>query len=469
MYITSPNHSGSSLLHKPASIRRTHRAAPLLSPYSQGTRQDNARPTEMIKKLLHNALAQMALAIAAGMLLGHFFPSAGALMKPFSDGFLRLVGMLIGVLIFCLVVTGIAGMQNRLQATQVGVKAIVYFETMTVISLLAGMLGAWLLAPGKGFAPGFTADAAQRAVVPAAESTSGFLLDIIPSTFAGAFIGNSSLQVLLLALLTGLALARVGERGRGLLEFVEALQQVLHGMVAMVLKLAPLAAFGAVAFVIGKYGVSSVLPLLQFVAAIYLVSILFVCVVMGLIARAAGCNIFRLIVYVKEELLLVFFTSSSMAALPGLVEKMEKMGCAKPVVRLMLPTGYSFNLSGTNIYIAMAAIFLAQVAHVELGFWQLLSLLGIAMLTSKSATSVAGSAFVALAATLASLDLVPVAGIVLLLGVERLMKCRSLTNVIGNCVACVVVCAWEKALDRGAMRQALSGKTTSPSSAADQI
>jgi aerobic C4-dicarboxylate transport protein len=308
-------------------------------------------------------------------------------------------------------------------------------------------------------------------VVPAAESTSGFLLDIIPSTFAGAFTGNSSLQVLLLALLTGLALARMGERGKSLLEFIEALQQVLHGMVGMVLKLAPLAAFGAVAFVIGKYGVSSVLPLLQFVAAIYLVSILFVCVVMGLIARAAGCNIFRLIAYVKEELLLVFFTSSSMAALPGLVAKMEKMGCAKPVVRLMLPTGYSFNLSGTNIYIAMAAIFLAQVAHIELGFWQLLSLLGIAMLTSKSATSVAGSAFVALAATLASLDLIPVAGIVLLLGIERLMKCRSLTNVIGNCVACVVVCAWEKALDRVAMRQALSGKAPSPStsSAADQI
>jgi aerobic C4-dicarboxylate transport protein len=422
----------------------------------------------MIKKLLHNALAQMALAIAAGMLLGHFFPSAGALMKPFSDGFLRLIGMLIGVLIFCLVVSGIAGMQNRLQATQVGIKAIVYFEAMTAISLVAGIAAALLLEPGKGFAPGFSAEVAQRAApVPGAESTSGFLLDVIPATFAGAFTGNSSLQVLLLALLSGLALARVGERGRSLLEFVDALQQVLHGMVGMVLKLAPLAAFGAVAFVIGKYGISSVLPLLHFVAAIYLASILFVCVVMGLIARAAGCNIFRLVAYVKEELLLVFFTSSSMAALPGLVEKMEKMGCARPVVRLVLPTGYSFNLSGTNIYLTMAAIFLAQVAHIELGFWQLLSLLGIAMLTSKSATSVAGSAFVALAATLASLDLIPVAGIVLLLGVERLMKCRSLTNVIGNCVACVVVCAWEKALDRRALRQALSGKAPSP--AASQI
>ena len=410
----------------------------------------------------------MALAFAAGMLLGHFFPSAGALMKPLSDGFLRLVGMLIGVLIFCLVVSGIAGMRNRLQATQVGVKAFFYFEAMTVLSLAAGIAGALLLAPGKGFAPVFAAEAAQQAApAPATQSASEFLLDIIPSTFTGAFTGNSILQVLLLALLTGIALARVGERGRGLLELIEGVQQVFYGMVGMVLKLAPLAAFGAVAFMIGRYGISSALPLLHFLAAIYLVSILFVFVVMGLVARAAGCSIFRLVAYVKEELMLVFFTSASIAALPGLVTKLEKMGCAKPVVRLMLPTGYSFNLNGSNIYIAMAAVFLAQISHVELGFWPLLSLLGIAMLTSKSAASIAGSAFVALTATLASLNLIPMTGVVLLLGIERLMKCRSLTNVIGNCVGCIVVCAWEKALDRDAMHQALAGKAFSP--AADQI
>ena len=401
----------------------------------------------------------MALAFTAGMLLGHFSPSTGALMKPLSDGFLRLIGMLIGVLIFCLVASGIASMRNRLQATQVGVKAIIYFEAMTLISLLAGILGAVLLAPGKGFPPDFSVDAAQAAPKAAAQTTTGFLLDIIPSTFVGAFTGNNNLQVLLLALLSGIALARVGERGRSLLNFIEAVQQVLLSMVGMVLKLAPLAAFGAVAFMIGRYGMSSVLPLLHFLAAIYFVSILFVCVVMGLIARAAGCNIFRLVAYVKEELLLVFFTSSSIAALPSLVGKMERLGCAKPVVNLVLPTGYSFNLNGSNIYIAMAAIFLAQVAHIELGFWSLLSLLGIAMLTSKSATSVAGSAFLALTATLTSLNLIPVAGIVLLLGIERLMKCRSLTNMMGNCVACIAVCAWEKSLDRHAMHHALSGKT----------
>ena len=415
------------------------------------------------RKTLGHPITQMALAFTAGILLGHFFPAAGTLMKPLSDGFLRLVGMLIGLLVFCLVVSGISNMRNRLQATQVGIKAIVYFEAMTLVSLAGGILGAMLLAPGKGFAPIFPADAAQAASPgPAAESAATFLLNIIPSTFASAFTGNSNLQVLLLALLSGIALGRVGERGQGLLELVESVQQVLQGMVGMILKLAPLAAFGAMAFMIGRYGMSSMLPLLHFVAAIYLVSILFVCIVLGLVARAAGCNIFRLIAYVKEELMLVFFTSSSIAALPGLVVKLEKMGCAKPVVRLMLPTGYSFNLNGSNIYIAMAAVFLAQISHVELTFWHLLSLLGIAMLTSKSATSIAGSAFVALTATLASLNLIPVAGIVLLLGIERLMKCRSLTNVIGNCVACVAVCAWEKALDREAMHQALSGKAPSP-------
>lgn len=410
----------------------------------------------------------MAIAFIAGMLLGHFCPSTGVQMKPLSDAFLRLVGMLIGVLIFCLVVSGIAGMRNKLQATKVGIKAIVYFEAMTLVSLAVGIMGATLLAPGKGFEPLFAADSVQgTAPTPAPESATKFFLDIIPSTFVGAFAGSSSLQVLLLALLSGIALGHVGERGRGLLELVESVQQVLQGMVAMVLKLAPLAAFGAMAFMIGRYGISSMLPLLNFVGAIYLVSILFVCVMLGLLARAAGCNIFRLIAYMKEELTLVFFTSSSIAALPGLVTKLEKMGCAKPVVRLMLPTGYSFNLNGSSIYIAMAAVFLAQISHVELGFWPLLSLLGIAMLTSKSATSIAGSAFVALTATLASLDLIPVTGIVLLLGIERLMKCRSLTNVIGNCVGCIVVCAWEKALDRDAMNQALSGKAFSP--IADQI
>jgi aerobic C4-dicarboxylate transport protein len=394
-------------------------------------------------------------------------------MKPLSDGFVRLIGMLIGVLMFCLVVAGIAGMQDKMQAAKVGVKTIIYFEVMTAISLAAGILAAYLLQPGKGLQLDLAAEAAvsslprsAAALAPAlpslnAGSATGFLLNIIPDSFVGAFLHNSNLQILLLAVLCGFALARVGRHGRPLLALIENVLQVLYGMINIILKIAPLAAFGAVAFTIGKYGVGSILPLLRFVADIYLASIVFVAVlmvvVMSFVARVAGCNIFRLLGYIKEEISLVFFTTSSMAALPGLIAKMERLGCAKPVVRLVLPTGYSFNLNGTNIYIAMAAMFLAQAAHIALSPWQMLSLLAIGMLTSKSATSVTGSGFIALAATLASLQIVPVAGIVLLLGIERLMKCRSLTNMIGNCLACIVICAWENALDRDTMRSVLSG------------
>ncbi|HEY4318237.1 MAG TPA: cation:dicarboxylase symporter family transporter [Herbaspirillum sp.] len=426
----------------------------------------------MIKKLSKSAIAQMILAIAVGILLGHFWPSAGIEMKPLSDGFVRLIGMLIGVLMFCLVVAGIAGMQDKMQAAKVGVKTIIYFEAMTAISLAAGILAAYLLQPGKGLQLDLAADAAEAAALhlpriaaaPAVDggSVAAFLLNIIPDSFSGAFLHNSNLQILLLAVLCGVALARLGQRGRALLALTENVLQVLYGMINIILKVAPLAAFGAVAFTIGKYGVGSILPLLRFVADIYLASILFVVLLMAAVmcfaVRVAGCNIFRLLGYIKEEISLVFFTTSSMAALPGLIAKMERLGCAKPVVRLVLPTGYTFNLNGTNIYIAMGAMFLAQAAHVDLSPWQMLSLLAIGMLTSKGATSITGSGFIALAATLASLQIVPVAGIVLLLGVERLMKCRSLTNMIGNCLACIVISAWENALDRDRMRSELSGR-----------
>ncbi|HEY4071796.1 MAG TPA: cation:dicarboxylase symporter family transporter [Herbaspirillum sp.] len=418
----------------------------------------------------------MIFAIALGILLGYFQPSIGVEMKPLSDGFVRLIGMLIGVLMFCLVVAGIAGMQDKMQAAKVGVKTIIYFEVMTAISLAAGILAAYLLQPGQGVqldlaeasvvAPHLSLlpRIAAAPVLPAlnADGAITFLLNIIPDSFVGAFLHNSNLQILLLAVLSGFALARVGRHGRPLLALIENVLQVFYGMINIILKTAPLAAFGAVAFTIGKYGVGSILPLLRFVADIYIASIVFVAVLMAVVicvvARIAGCNIFRLLGYIKEEISLVFFTTSSMSALPGLIAKMERMGCAKPVVRLVLPTGYSFNLNGTNIYIAMAAMFLAQAAHIELSLWQMLSLLAIGMLTSKSATSVTGSGFIALAATLASLQIVPVAGIVLLLGVERLMKCRSLTNMIGNCLACIVICAWENALDRDTMRDVLSGR-----------
>ncbi|WP_034303339.1 cation:dicarboxylate symporter family transporter [Herbaspirillum sp. RV1423] len=412
----------------------------------------------MKQPLYKNAFFQMIAAIAIGIALGHLDPQLAVRMKPLSDGFVRLIGMLIGVVMFALVVSGIAGMQDKVHAAKVGGKAIVYFEAMTFVSLGFGMLAADLLQPGVGshLDLSHVSDAAQYATRLSTSSVADFLLNIIPTTFFDAFTRNSSLQILLLAVLFGVALARFGERGRSLLNFIEANLRILFGMINLILKVAPLAAFGAMAYTIGRYGMASVLPLLHFVGAIYLASIAFICVVMGVIGRVAGINIFRLIAYIKEELLLVFFTTSSMAALPGLTEKMERLGCARAVVRLVLPTGYTFNLNGTNIYLTMAAMFLAQAGGIEVGPWQQLSLLAIAMLTSKGATSVTGSGFIALAATLSTLQIVPVGGIVLLLGVERLMKCRSLSNVIGNCLACVVVCAWDKALDRQAMRQALA-------------
>jgi aerobic C4-dicarboxylate transport protein len=411
----------------------------------------------MKQPLYKNAFLQMVVAIAIGIALGHADPQLAVQMKPLSDGFVRLIGMLIGVVMFALVVSGIAGMQDKRHAAKVGGKAIVYFEIMTFVSLGFGMLAADLLQPGVGshLDLSHVGDGAHYAARLSTSGVADFLLNIIPNSFFEAFTRNSSLQILLLAVLFGVALSRMGERGRSLLNFIEANLRILFGMINIILKVAPLAAFGAMAYTIGRYGLASVLPLLHFVGAIYLASIAFICVVMGLIARVAGVNIFRLIAFIKEELLLVFFTTSSMAALPGLTEKMERLGCSRAVVRLVLPTGYTFNLNGTNIYLTMAALFLAQAGGIEVSLWQQLSLLAICMLTSKGATSVTGSGFIALAATLSTLQIVPVGGIVLLLGVERLMKCRSLSNVIGNCLACVVICAWDKALDRERMTQAL--------------
>ncbi|MBP0600567.1 cation:dicarboxylase symporter family transporter [Herbaspirillum sp. LeCh32-8] len=417
----------------------------------------------------------MALAITAGILLGQWQPDLAVQMKPLSDGFVKLIGMLIGVLMFLLVVSGIAGMQGRAQTAKVGAKAVLYFEAMAVLSLSVGILAGMLLQPGGGFHLDLSATAADGAGG-TGQLVSGylrraedfrldqFMLSLIPDSFAGAFVHNNSLQILLVAVFFGVALGKLsahgayGARCTQLRDFIEALLGVLFGMVNLILKLAPLAAFGAMAFTIGRYGLASILPLLRFVGAIYLASIFFVVVAMGLVARAMGLNLFRLIAYVRDELLLVVFTASSVAALPGLIGKMEKLGCSRNVVRLVLPAGYSFNLSGTNLYLALATLFLAQASGVHLGGWQLLTLLAIAMLTSKGATSVTGSGFIALAATLTALQLVPVGGIVLLLGVERLMKCRSLTNVIGNCLACVVIAVWEGEFDRAAMRRELSGE-----------
>jgi aerobic C4-dicarboxylate transport protein len=419
----------------------------------------------MRHKLFSSGVVQMMAAVACGIALGHWQPQLGVDMKPLSDGFIRLIGMPIELLIFALVVSGIAGMHNQQQAAKTGGKALLYFEAMTLLSLLLGGAVALTLHPGTGL----DLNLSSSPLKPLVSSNQFFIekwqdfhpinvvLDVIPSTFAGAFVQHNMQQVLLIALLCGIALARSGKHGAPLRELIEILLKVLFSFMAIILKLAPLAAFGAVAFTIGKYGLGSILPLLKFVASLYLASVLFIAVVMTAIARLAGVSLWRLLAYVKDELLLVLLTTSSVAALPGLIAKMEKIGCAPEVVRLVLPAGYSFNLAGTNIYLTLAAIFLAQAQQIDLSVAQLATLLVIASLTSKGATSVTGSAFIALTATLGALQVMPVEGVVLLLGVERLMKCRSLTNVIGNCVACVAIASWEKALDRQALRRELMG------------
>ncbi|KAF1042900.1 MAG: C4-dicarboxylate transport protein [Herbaspirillum frisingense] len=424
----------------------------------------------MAGRIFSNGLVQMAAAIAAGIALGQWMPDLAVQMKPLSDGFVKLIGMLIGVVMFMLVVSGIAGMQGRARTAKLGGKAVLYFEAMALLSLSVGIAAAVLLQPGGGFHLDLSATAADAAGSSGGQLVSGyirraedfrldqFVLGLIPDSVTGAFVHNNNLQILLVAVFFGVALGRLSAadvRYAQLREFIEAFLGVLFGMVNLILKFAPLAAFGAMAFTIGRYGMGSMLPLLRFVGAIYLASFFFVAVVMALVAHATGVSLFRLIAYVRDELLLVIFTASSVAALPGLIVKMEQLGCSRNVVRLVLPAGYSFNLSGTNLYLAMATLFLAQASGVHLGGWQLLTLLAIAMLTSKGATSVIGSGFIALAATLTALQLVPVGGIVLLLGVERLMKCRSLTNVIGNCLACVVIAVWEGEFDREAMRREL--------------
>ncbi|WP_369683245.1 cation:dicarboxylate symporter family transporter [Pseudomonas agarici] len=408
-------------------------------------------------------VVQILIAVACGIVLGRWHPALAVEMKPLSDGFVRLIGMPISLLVFALVVSGIAGMRSQTQAAKIGGKALLYFALMTLLSLLVGVVAALLLHPGNDLEPGFALEELSS-LTSSSEyffaqwqqwQFSEAMLETIPSSFFGAFVEGDIQQVLLLALLFGVALAWSGERGAPIRQMIELLLELLFSLMNLVLKLAPLAAFGAIAFTIGKYGIGSMVPLLKFVATLYLASAAFILLVLALVSQLAGVSLWRLLLYVKDELVLVLFTTSSIAALPGLIARMERLGCSPAVVRLVLPAGYSFNLNGTNLYLAVAVIFLAQVQEIPLSLGQLVMLVLVASLTSKGATGVTGSAFVALAATLSALPFMPTEGMVLLLGVERLMKCRSLTNAIGNCVACVAIARWDNALDREVMRREL--------------
>jgi len=405
--------------------------------------------------------AQVLVAIALGALLGHSWPAFAESLKPLGDAFIKLVKMIIAPVIFLTVVTGIAGMPHLNAVGRVVLKAMLYFLVFSTLALIVGMVVANVVQPGAGLnidpATLSTKEIATYTTKAHDISLTAFLLDIIPDTVVGAFTSGNILQVLLFAVLFGISLTLAGERGRPVVSFFEALTAPVFTLVHLLMKAAPIGAFGAIAFTIGRYGIESLSNLLFLVATFYGTAILFVVVVLGTVAKCAGFSIFRLMRYLKAELLLVLGTSSSEAALPSLMEKMERAGCDKSVVGLVVPTGYSFNLDGTNIYMTLAALFIAQATNTPLTLGEQVALLLVAMVSSKGAAGVTGAGFVTLAATLSVVPSLPVAGMALILGVDRFMsECRSLTNFIGNAVATVVVARWEGALDREALDAALS-------------
>ena len=417
-----------------------------------------------MKKPFYKVLyVQVLFAIACGVLLGYFEPKLGVDLKPLGDGFIKLVKMIIAPVIFCTVVHGIAGMQDMKKVGRVGGKALLYFELVSTLALVIGLLVANIARPGAGFNADLstldTKAVDSFAAKAHAQSTVEFILNIIPTTFIDAFAKGDILQVLLIAILFGFSLAAMGEKGKPVFDFVEQVSHVLFGIVNSVMKLAPLGAFGAMAFTIGKYGVGSLVPMAKLMGSFYLTCALFIFVVLGTIARYTGFSIVKFIKYIREELLIVLGTSSSESALPKLMNKLEKMGCARSVVGLVVPTGYSFNLDGTNIYMTMAALFIAQATNTELTLMQELTIIGVAMLTSKGASGITGAGFITLASTLAVVPSIPIAGMALILGIDRFMsEARALTNIIGNAVATVVVSRSENELDMDRMALALAGE-----------
>jgi aerobic C4-dicarboxylate transport protein len=426
------------------------------------------------KPLYKHLYTQVLIAIAFGILLGYFYPQLGEQMKPLGDGFIKLIKMLIAPIIFCTVVHGIASMEDMKKVGRVGLKALIYFEVTTTLALIVGLLIVNLLQPGVGMnvdARAIDTKSIQIYTTKAGqESTVDFLMHIIPNTVVGAFAEGEIIQVLFFAILFAFGLFILGERGKPLLNLIDMVSHSLFNVVGIVMRVAPIGAFGAMAFTIGKYGVGSLLSLGKLMAAFYLTCLIFIFVVLGGIARLAGFSIWKFIKYIKEELLIVLGTSSSESVLPRMINKLENLGCKESVVGLVIPAGYSFNLDGTCIYLTMAAIFLAQATNTELTLWHQLGIIAILLLTSKGAAGVTGSGFIVLAATLASVGSIPVASIALILGVDRFMsEARALTNLVGNGVATIVVSKWEDALDEGRMRQHLNRETDLKADAPERV
>jgi aerobic C4-dicarboxylate transport protein len=410
--------------------------------------------------LYRSLYLQVLVAIAIGIALGHFFPELGAQMKPLGDGFIKLIKMMIAPIIFCTVVTGIAGMESMKAVGKTGVLALLYFEIVSTIALVVGLIIVNVIRPGEGMNVDVsTLDAAAvESYAKAAEqqSVTDFVLNVIPTTVFGAFTTGDILQVLLFALLFGFALHGVGARARTVYDLIDRLSQVLFGIVNIIMRLAPIGAFGAMAFTIGKYGLGTLVSLGKLMACFYATCLLFIFVVLGAIARAHGFGVGRFIKYIREELFIVLGTSSSESVLPRMMSKMEAAGAAKSVIGLVIPTGYSFNLDGTSIYLTMAAVFIAQATNTPMTVLDQLTLLGVLLLTSKGAAGVTGSGFIVLAATLSAVGTLPVTALALILGIDRFMsEARALTNLVGNGVATLVVAKWCGALDEKKLKEEL--------------
>jgi aerobic C4-dicarboxylate transport protein len=404
---------------------------------------------------------QVLVAIAVGIVIGHYFPKTGVALKPLGDGFIQLIKMMIAPVIFCTVVHGIASMRDLKKVGRVGVKTLFYFEAVSTLALAIGLLVGEIVKPGAGFnidPATLDANAVQSYVTRAKEEgIVSHLLGIIPDTFIGAFAKGDLLQVLLVAILTGFAVAQLGEIGDRVAKAIDTAAQVFFKIINIIVRAAPIGAFGAMAFTVGAFGLGSLWNLIELIATFYLTSVLFVLVVLGTIARLAGFSILRFIAYIKDELLIVLGTSSSETVLPQLMQKMERLGASRSVVGLVVPTGYSFNLDGTNIYMTLATLFLAQATNTPLTLGQELGILAIAMITSKGASGVTGAGFVTLAATLAIVPDIPIQSLAILLGIDKFMsECRALTNLIGNGVATIVISRWEGELDPRKLHDALA-------------
>jgi len=412
-------------------------------------------------KLFRSLYFQVIVGIALGILVGALWPDLAKQMQPIGEGFVRLIKMVIGPVVFCTVAGGIAHMGDLKRFGKVGLKALIYFEVVSTLALVIGLVVGSVLGPGRGFP--YIPQALDATLLGYVEkgkgqSVSQYLLSLIPDTFVQPFATGDLLPIVLLAILTGFALTQMGDPGRRGAEFLDRVSAVFFGIIRIVVRLAPIGAFGAMAFTIGKFGTHSLVQLAALVGTFYITAILFVVIVLGLVAQLAGFSIFRFLRYIKEELLVVLGTSSSETVLPQLMSKMANLGVPKQVVGVVVPTGYSFNLDGTNIYMTLATLFLAQATHTPLSLGQIIGILLITMLTSKGASGVTGAGFITLAATLQAIPSIPIDSLMLIFGVDRFMsECRSLTNTVGNGVASIVVAKWDGSLDMSLLNKELGG------------